>query len=436
MIYAFDYDIETGNVSNKRDFINIPKTEGIPDGMTVDASGDIWSAMWYGSCIMHYDDKGNIIEKIVTGEPQTSSLVFGGKDLTDVLVTSSGEWAKHACAPIGYDYDALNRRRRRQSHDVQLRSERTSRVLRKHQVIAAKSHRRCEMDMDAILKSIDDNYEVSPIEDSLTDTVVIITGGTTGIGRGCVHGFMKMGAHVVFCGRNVERGNAVQKEMNDRYPTQECIFKQVDVSKEDEVEALVEFTAKTFGRINTLVNNAGYFPLQRPSDDVSIAEFRKVLDNNLVAYFAGIKFALPYLRATKGSVINIGSVLGQTGGRRLGGLLRDQGRHRDHDTLHRHRRGGPRRADQRGEAGPHQHRHVPQDDQPAGRPAGLHRLFRHAAVAWPRRHLRRDCQRGPVPRVGLGELHHRIEHLRHRRLRDRGRPEAAEPVPGRLVGDD
>ena len=169
------------------------------------------------------------------------------------------------------------------------------------------------MDMDAILKSIDDNYEVSPIEDSLTDTVVIITGGTTGIGRGCVHGFMKMGAHVVFCGRNVERGNAVAKEMNDRYPTQKCIFKQVDVSKEAEVEALVEFTAKTFGRINTLVNNAGYFPLQRPSDDVSIAEFRKVLDNNLVAYFAGIKFALPYLRATKGSVINIGSVLGQTG---------------------------------------------------------------------------------------------------------------------------
>lgn len=169
------------------------------------------------------------------------------------------------------------------------------------------------MDVEAILKSIDDNYEVNPIEESLRDTVVIVTGGTTGIGRGCVHGFMKMGAHVVFCGRNVERGNAVQKEMNERYPAQKCIFKQVDVSKEDEVEALVEFTAKTFGRINTLVNNAGYFPLQRPSDAVSVEEFRKVLDNNLVAYFAGIKFALPYLRATKGSVINIGSVLGTTG---------------------------------------------------------------------------------------------------------------------------
>lgn len=169
------------------------------------------------------------------------------------------------------------------------------------------------MDINAILKSIEDNYEVNPIEESLRDTVVIVTGGTTGIGRGCVHGFMKMGAHVVFCGRNVERGMAVEKEMTERYPKQTCIFREVDVAEEDEVEALVEFTARTFGRINTLVNNAGYFPLQRPSDAVSVDEFRKVLDNNLVAYFAGIKFALPYLRATRGAVISIGSVLGTTG---------------------------------------------------------------------------------------------------------------------------
>lgn len=106
VIYAFDYDIKTGNVCNKRDFIKIPETEGIPDGMTVDANGHIWSAIWYGSCLIHYDDKGNFVEKIETGEPQTSSVVFGGKDLTDVLVTSAGKWAKLTCKPIGYDYDA------------------------------------------------------------------------------------------------------------------------------------------------------------------------------------------------------------------------------------------------------------------------------------------------------------------------------------------
>ena len=168
------------------------------------------------------------------------------------------------------------------------------------------------MTTEEILKSIEDNYEVNPIEASLRDSVVIVTGGTTGIGRGCVHGFMKMGANVVFCGRNIERGKAVEAEMNARSHGK-CIFREVDVSKPDEVKELVEFTAKEFGRINTLVNNAGYFPLQRPCDVITIEEFKQVLDTNLVAYFAGIKYVLPYLRATRGSVINIGSVLGQTG---------------------------------------------------------------------------------------------------------------------------
>ena len=168
------------------------------------------------------------------------------------------------------------------------------------------------MTTEEILKTIEDNYEVNPIEASLKDTVVIVTGGTTGIGRGCVHGFMKMGANVVFCGRNAERGKAVEADMNARFKGR-CIFRIADVSKPGEVRDLVEFTAKEFGRINTLVNNAGYFPLQRPCDVITAEEFRQVLDNNLVPYFVAIKYALPYLRATRGSVINIGSVLGQTG---------------------------------------------------------------------------------------------------------------------------
>ena len=168
------------------------------------------------------------------------------------------------------------------------------------------------MDKDEILKTIEDNYEINPIEESLKDSVVIITGGTTGIGRGCVHGFMKMGANVVFCGRNIERGNNVEQDMNERFAGK-CIFREVDVCFPEKIEELIEFTIKEFGRLNTLVNNAGFFPLQRPSDVITIEEFKHVLDNNLVAYFAGIKYALPYLRKTRGSIINIGSVLGLTG---------------------------------------------------------------------------------------------------------------------------
>ena len=166
---------------------------------------------------------------------------------------------------------------------------------------------------DEVLRRIEDRFDVPPIEDSLRDSVVIVTGGTTGIGRGCVHGFMGVGAHVVFCGRDEARGRAVEADMNRRYPNQKCIFKIVDVTVEQEIIDLVEFTAKEFGRINTLVNNAGYFPLQRPSDVITADEFRHVLDTNLVAYFIGIRTALPYLRKTKGSVINIGSVVGTMG---------------------------------------------------------------------------------------------------------------------------
>ena len=166
---------------------------------------------------------------------------------------------------------------------------------------------------DEVLRRIEDRFDVPPIEDSLRDSVVIVTGGTTGIGRGCVHGFMGVGAHVVFCGRDEARGRAVEADMNQRYPNQKCIFKIVDVTVEQEIIDLVEFTAGEFGRINTLVNNAGYFPLQRPSDVITAEEFRHVLDTNLVAYFIGIRAALPYLRKTRGSVINIGSVVGTMG---------------------------------------------------------------------------------------------------------------------------
>ena len=168
------------------------------------------------------------------------------------------------------------------------------------------------MTKEDILKSIEDNYEINPIEESIRDTAVIVTGGTIGIGRGCVHAFMKMGAHVVFCGRNVERGKEVEREMSQRYKNR-CIFREADVSKPEQVKDLIDFTVKEFGKLNTLVNNAGFFPLQRPSDVISIEEFKEVLGTNLVAYFASIKYALPHLRATKGSVINIGSVLGVTG---------------------------------------------------------------------------------------------------------------------------
>ncbi|MDR3551634.1 MAG: SMP-30/gluconolactonase/LRE family protein [Clostridia bacterium] len=105
-IYKYDYDVATGKVSNRRTHIRIPDTEGIPDGMTVDAQGYIWSAQWYGSCLVRYNPDGNFDSRLHVPSGQTSSVVFGGADLTDIYVTTAAEVVRLSAAPKGYDFDA------------------------------------------------------------------------------------------------------------------------------------------------------------------------------------------------------------------------------------------------------------------------------------------------------------------------------------------
>ena len=105
-IFKYDYDVDTGKASNRRPFIKVPDTEGIPDGMTVDAAGFIWSAQWYGSCVMRYDPDGKPERKLDVPSGQTSSVMFGGADLTDIYVTTAAEVVRLSAAPKGYDFDA------------------------------------------------------------------------------------------------------------------------------------------------------------------------------------------------------------------------------------------------------------------------------------------------------------------------------------------
>jgi sugar lactone lactonase YvrE len=102
-IYAYDYDLSTGAASNRRVFVQVPSTEGVPDGLAVDAEGFVWSAQWYGSTVVRYDPDGKVERKIATPAKQTSSLVFGGPDLTDIFITSAGFSEAMPCMPPGYD---------------------------------------------------------------------------------------------------------------------------------------------------------------------------------------------------------------------------------------------------------------------------------------------------------------------------------------------
>jgi NAD(P)-dependent dehydrogenase (short-subunit alcohol dehydrogenase family) len=145
------------------------------------------------------------------------------------------------------------------------------------------------------------------------DKIVIVTGGSKGIGLGCVKVFVEEGgSQVVFCARDAAEGQAVEAAVNARGPGR-ASFVRCDVSKVDEVRALIEHTTQKHGRIDCLINNAGWHPPHHPIDDFSVQDFRDLLELNLVSMFAACKFALPHLRPVKGNIINLSSLVGAMG---------------------------------------------------------------------------------------------------------------------------
>jgi NAD(P)-dependent dehydrogenase (short-subunit alcohol dehydrogenase family) len=144
------------------------------------------------------------------------------------------------------------------------------------------------------------------------DKVVIVTGGSKGIGEGCVRVFVEAGAKVVFCARNASAGEALAREVTAKGPGQ-AQFVACDVAKVEEVRRLIDSTVARHGRIDCLINNAGWHPPHKPIDDFSVEEFRGLLELNLVSIFAACKFALPHLRQTKGNIINMSSLVGTMG---------------------------------------------------------------------------------------------------------------------------
>lgn len=89
-ISIFDYDQATGAITNRRVFVRSPENEGIPDGMTVDAQGYVWSARWDGSCLVRYAPDGTEDRRITFPAKKVSSAVFGGVDYGDLYVTTAG----------------------------------------------------------------------------------------------------------------------------------------------------------------------------------------------------------------------------------------------------------------------------------------------------------------------------------------------------------
>ena len=88
-IYIFDYDADTGKISNQRIWKETPPNEGVPDGLTVDADGCIWSARWDGAAVYKYAPTGENIQKIEIPALKVTSITFGCEDLNTLYITTA-----------------------------------------------------------------------------------------------------------------------------------------------------------------------------------------------------------------------------------------------------------------------------------------------------------------------------------------------------------
>jgi NAD(P)-dependent dehydrogenase (short-subunit alcohol dehydrogenase family) len=147
----------------------------------------------------------------------------------------------------------------------------------------------------------------------MSNPVVLITGGLTGIGRAAAVAFAKKGANVVVAGRRDEAGKALAEEL--RGFGSEAEFINADVRKEDDVRALIDRTIERFGRLDVAVNNAGTEGRPGPITDQTAESYAATFDTNVLGTLLSVKHELRVMQAQgSGSIINISSTYGHEGG--------------------------------------------------------------------------------------------------------------------------
>jgi sugar lactone lactonase YvrE len=86
---VFDFELESGRISDRRPFVSIDDSDGIPDGLTVDDEGGVWVALWGGSCVRRYDERGRLDAVLEVPAEKVTSCCFGGDDGRSLFVTAA-----------------------------------------------------------------------------------------------------------------------------------------------------------------------------------------------------------------------------------------------------------------------------------------------------------------------------------------------------------
>ncbi len=140
------------------------------------------------------------------------------------------------------------------------------------------------------------------------DKVIVITGGSEGIGKALIEALIPLGAKIATCGRNHDKLYSLQmRHAGTLLHTVAC-----DVSKEQDCKRFIESIINTFGGIDILINNAG-ISMRALVKDVDIEVMRKVMDVNFFGAVYCSTFALPSITERKGSIVGISSIAGYRG---------------------------------------------------------------------------------------------------------------------------
>ncbi|MBN9300035.1 MAG: SDR family oxidoreductase [Filimonas sp.] len=138
--------------------------------------------------------------------------------------------------------------------------------------------------------------------------VVVVTGGSEGIGRALVDALLQGGAKVATCGRNFDKLYQLEKQYSGR----PLLVHTADVSSEHECQTFIEATIKLYGTIDILINNAG-ISMRGLFKETELETLRRVMDINFWGTVFCTKFALPYIIQQKGSVVGVSSIAGYRG---------------------------------------------------------------------------------------------------------------------------
>lgn len=144
------------------------------------------------------------------------------------------------------------------------------------------------------------------------DRVAVVTGGAQGIGEGCVRVFAREGGHAAILDRNGDAGRRLAEELN-RERAGAALAIVCDCTEFDGLRAALDASAAHFGRIDCLVNNVGWHPPATSLADTTLEEMERLMRLNFMTTFVASQAALPHLRRTRGTIVNIASMVALVG---------------------------------------------------------------------------------------------------------------------------